>query len=179
MYRELQPLRQALSTELKAALPPAGPGIEPEDLLQTYLDRLTMYVGCDVADQTFALCAVDAAGEELGHLLHVPNNPCGFEQVWEWLERLRDHHRLRIILLSMETSGIYYWALWTFLAGHSNLARTLFPLPSSSGGCYSRQQPFRRFHFADKGVGSCIQDCLTCLRSPTEHDHVQVVTDTA
>ena len=46
------------------------------------------------------------------------------------------------------------------------------------GGCDSRQQPFRRFDLADKGVGSCIQDCLTCLRPPTEHDHVQVVTDT-
>ena len=53
MYRELQPLRQALSAELKAHLSPAGPGIDPEHLLQTYLDRLTMYVGCDVADQTF------------------------------------------------------------------------------------------------------------------------------
>jgi hypothetical protein len=39
MYRELQPLRQALSIELKANLPPAGPGLEPEHLLQAYLDR--------------------------------------------------------------------------------------------------------------------------------------------
>ena len=126
MYRELQPLRQALSAELKAALPPAGPGIEPELLLQTYLDRLTMFVGCDVADQTFALCAVDAAGEELGHLLNVPNNPSGFEQAWAWLERLRGQHRLRIVLVAMETSGIYYWAWWDFLAGRSNLARALY-----------------------------------------------------
>jgi hypothetical protein len=49
MYRELFPLRQALSVELKADLPPAGPGIDSEHLLQSYLDRLTMYVGCDVA----------------------------------------------------------------------------------------------------------------------------------
>jgi len=55
----------------------------------------------------------------------------------------------------------------------------LHPLPSSLGGCDSCQQPFRRLHLADKGIGSCIQDCLTCLRSPTEHDHVQVVTDAA
>ena len=55
MYRELKPLRQALSTELKASMPPAVPGVEPEQLLQTYLDRLTMYVGCDVADKTLTL----------------------------------------------------------------------------------------------------------------------------
>ena len=126
MYRELHPLRQALSAELKADLPPAGPGIEPQHLLQTYLDRLTMYVGCDVADQTFALFAVDAAGEELGHCLNVPNRPRGFEQAWEWLEGLRSQHHLRIIVLAMETSGIYYWAWWDFLAARPNLARVLY-----------------------------------------------------
>jgi hypothetical protein len=124
MYRELEPLRQALRAELKANLPPAGPGIEPEHLLQTYLDRLTLYVGCDVADQTFTLYAVDAAGEELGHLVDVSNHPVGFERAW--LENLRGQHHLRITLLAMETSGIYYWAWWDFLAGCANLARVLF-----------------------------------------------------
>jgi transposase len=126
MYRELQPLRQALSDELRANLPPAGPGIEPEYLLQTYLDRLTLNVGCDVADQSFTLYAEDASGEELGHLMDVPNHPQGFERAWNWLDNLRGHHHLRIILLGMETSGIYYWAWWDFLAGRPNLARVLF-----------------------------------------------------
>ena len=84
MYHELHPLRQALSAELKADLPPAGPGIGAEHLLQSYLDRLTMYIGSDVADQTWTLFAVDAAGEELGHLKDAPNNPSGFEQIWDW-----------------------------------------------------------------------------------------------
>ncbi|MDY7079822.1 MAG: hypothetical protein SXV54_23305 [Chloroflexota bacterium] len=43
MYRELQPLRQALSFELKADLSLVTPGIEPEHLLQTYLDLLTIH----------------------------------------------------------------------------------------------------------------------------------------
>jgi transposase len=126
MYRELNPLRQALSAELKAKLPPAVPGIDPEHLLQTYLDRLTMYAGCDVADQTFTLFVVDAAGDELAHFLNIPNNPQGFEQAWKWLENLRGHHRLRIILLAMESSGIYYWGWWDFLASCPNLARVLY-----------------------------------------------------
>jgi len=126
MYRELQPLRQALSVELKANLSPAEPGIDPEHLLQSYLDRLTMYVGCDVADQTFTLMALDAAGEELGHCLNVPNTPAGFERAWEWLEDLRSQGRLRIVLLAMETTGVYYWAWRDFLAGRPNLARVLY-----------------------------------------------------
>ena len=126
MYRELQPLRQALGAELEGTLPPAGPGIEPQHLLQSYLDRLTLSVGCDVADQTFTLFAVDAAGEELGHLLDVANTPHGFEQAWEWLEQLRCQHHLRIVQVALETSGIYYWAWWDFLAGRPNLARVLY-----------------------------------------------------
>jgi len=85
-----------------------------------------MYVGCDVADQTFALFAVDAAGEELGHRLDVLNHPPGFEQAWEWLEGLRCQHHLRIIVLAVESSGIYYWGWWDFLAARPNLARVLY-----------------------------------------------------
>jgi hypothetical protein len=126
MYRELKPLRQALSSELKASMPPAGPGVEPELLLQTYLDRLTMYVGCDVADKTLTLIALDADGEELRHFCDVPNTPDGFERIWKWMDGLRCQHHLRIILLALETSGIYYWAWWDFLADRPNLARVLY-----------------------------------------------------
>lgn len=65
MYRELQPLRLALSRELSASLPPSGTGINAEQLLQSYLDRLTLYIGCDMADQTFTLYAQNARGEEV------------------------------------------------------------------------------------------------------------------
>jgi len=125
MYRELLPLRQALSAELKANLSPAVPGIDSEHLLQSYLDRLTMYVGCDVADQILTLFAVDAAGDKLGHL-STANDPQGFEQLWDWLEDLCSRHSLRIMLLAMETTGVYYWACWDFLAQRPNLARVLY-----------------------------------------------------
>jgi len=107
MYRELLPLRQALSAKLKANLPPAQPGVDPELLLQSYLDRLTMCVGCDVADQTFTLMALNAAGEELGHILNAPNSPAEFEPAWEWLESLRCQHHMHIVLLlAIETTGV-------------------------------------------------------------------------
>lgn len=125
MYRGLFPLRQALSTELKANLSPAMPGIDSEHLLQSYLDRLTMYVGCDVADHILTLFAVDTAGDELGHL-STANDPPGFEQAWDWLEDLRSRHGLRIILLAIETTGVYHWACWDFLAQRPNLARVLY-----------------------------------------------------
>jgi hypothetical protein len=44
MYRELQPFREALSQALKTALFPAAAGVDPDKLLETYLDRLTTYL---------------------------------------------------------------------------------------------------------------------------------------
>jgi transposase len=126
MYRELQPLREALSAELRATLTPVSPGVDLEQLLQAYLDRLTMYVGCDVADQTFTLYAQNAGGEELGHQSELPNQPRGFERAWNWLEQLGSQHHLRIVLIAAETTGIFYWAWWDYLAGRPNLARVLY-----------------------------------------------------
>ena len=83
MYRELQPLRQALSTELKASLFPAVAGVDPNKLLETYLDRLTMYIGVDVADQTLTLIALDAGRETLGISRWMCQRP-------RWLSALRD-----------------------------------------------------------------------------------------
>jgi len=126
MYRELQPLRQALSSELKASLPAPGVGIDQEPLLQSYLDRLTLYIGCDVADQTFTLYAQTAGGDEISHRINIPNRTQGFQQAWSWLESLREQQHLRILLLAMETTGVYYWAWWDFLSGRPNLARVLY-----------------------------------------------------
>lgn len=125
MYRELDSLRQALRHELEGTLPPVT-GVEPDQLIQTYLDHLTLYVGLDVADQTVTLLALDATGQELGHLLAVPNTPPGFAQIGAWLERLRVQHHLRIIAIAGETTGVFYWALWDYLAQRPNLARVLY-----------------------------------------------------
>jgi transposase len=126
MYRELQPLRQALSQQLKADLFPAVAGVDANKLLETYLDRLTMYVGVDVADRTFTALAVDASGEVLGTLQGCPNSPQGFRRFMAWAETLRDKHGLRILAVACETAGIFYWALWDFLDHQPGLARVLY-----------------------------------------------------
>ena len=115
MYRELQPFREALSQELKASLFPAVAGVDPDKLLETYLDRLTMYTGVDVADQTFTALALDAGQEILGALEGCANEPDGFQRFLAWARPLRDQHGLRIIAVAGETTGVYYWALWDFL----------------------------------------------------------------
>ena len=33
------------------------------------------------------------------------------------MESLRQQQHLRILLLAMETTGVYYWAWWDFLSG--------------------------------------------------------------
>jgi transposase len=126
MYRELQPFREALSEELKASLFPAVAGVDPDKLLQTYLDRLTMYTGVDVADQTFTVLATDAGQEVIGSLEGCANEPNGFQRFITWVRDLRDQHDLRIIAVASETTGIYYWALWDFLGEQPDIARVLF-----------------------------------------------------
>ena len=126
MYRELQPFREALSRELKASLFPAAAGVDANKLLETYLDRLTMFTGVDVADQTFTSLALDAGREILGTIEGCPNEPAGFERFMAWARDLRDQHGLRIIAIAGETTGIYYWALWDFLGEQSDVARVLY-----------------------------------------------------
>ena len=126
MYRELQPCREALSRELKASLFPAVAGVDPSKLLETYLDRLTMFTGVDVADQTFTALALDAGREILGSLDGCPNEPAGFQTFLAWARALRDQHGLRIIAVAGETTGIYYWALWDSLGEQSDVARVLY-----------------------------------------------------
>jgi transposase len=125
MYRELHSLRQVLQHELKGTLPPL-PGVEPEQLLDTYLNQLTGYVGVDVADQTLTLLAINANQDELAHLLDVPNAPPGFARIGEWLERLRVDHHLRVLVVACEATGVFYWGLWDALAQCPNVARVLY-----------------------------------------------------
>ena len=125
MYRELDSLRHALREELKGTLPPL-PGVEPDKVLETYLNQLTLYVGLDVADRTVTLLAINANKEELGHLLDAPNTPKGYTQIGDWLETLRVQHHLRIIAIACETTGVFYWGVWDSLAQRPNVARVLF-----------------------------------------------------
>ena len=125
MYRELSSLRQVLQQELKDTLP-ALPGVESSQLLDTYLNQLTLYVGADVANQTVTLLALNANQDELAHLLEVPNMPAGYAQIGAWLEHVRVQHHLRVVVVACEATGVFYWGLWDFLAQRPNVARVLY-----------------------------------------------------
>jgi transposase len=125
MYRELQPLRQALSDELRATLP-AWPGLDPDKVLATYLDRLTLYVGLDVADASFTALALDAGRTMLGELRDCPNRPAGFARFRDWVEGLRVKANLRLVAVAAETTGVFYWAVWDYLSQQTAFARVLF-----------------------------------------------------
>ena len=125
MYRELHPLRQALATEVSATLPRL-PGIDPDKLLATYLDRLTLYVGVDVADASFTALALDAGREVLAELRRCPNRQAGFVRFQNWVETVQAQFNFRLVAVAAETTGVYYWALWDYLAQHSPFARVLF-----------------------------------------------------
>ena len=100
MYRELQPIRQTLSEDLRSSLLPGLPGIQSDKLIDTYLDQLTLFVGADVADLTLSLLAIDARTEELVSLPNVPNNSSDFRQITAWLEKLRGQHHVRMIAVA-------------------------------------------------------------------------------
>lgn len=125
MYRELHPLRQALAEELKATLPDL-PGIDPDKLLATYLDRLTLYVGLDVADASFTALALDTGRAVLGELRACPTQHRGFVRFRGWVETIQTKFNLRLVAVAAETTGVYYWALWDYLAQQSPFARVLF-----------------------------------------------------
>jgi transposase len=125
MYRELHPLRQTLATEVSATLPRL-PGVEPDKLLASYLDRLTLYIGLDVADASFTALALDAGREVWGDLRACPNRQAGFVRFQNWVEGLQAQFNLRLVTVAAETTGVYYWALWDYLAEASPFARVLF-----------------------------------------------------
>src|SRR4030065_2235334 len=95
MYRELHPLRQALANEVSASLPRL-PGIEPDKLLASYLDRLTLYVGVDVADASFTALALDTGRDVLAELRACPNQHAGFVRFQGWVESLQAKFNLRL-----------------------------------------------------------------------------------
>ena len=151
MYRELQPFREALSQELKASLFPTVAGVDPNKLLQTYLDRLTMYSDVEVADQNFTALALDAGKEILGWLEGCANDPDGFQPFVTWARALRDHDGWRIIAIAVETTGIHSPVHRTGSPGSSR------PVPASGFHLVTALFPENRWHSRFSGVCGIIE----------------------
>jgi len=125
-YRELLPLRQALKADLAPTLGANPARVTPEQFIEALLDRLTMYVGVDVANADLTAVAIDAAGQFLGALEKFPNTPQGFAQFKRWVQLLAQQHHLRISVVAAEATGIYYEALWDYLHAETDCARVLY-----------------------------------------------------
>jgi len=82
--------------------------------LASYLDRLTLYVGVDVADASFTALALDAGREVLGELRTCSNRHAGFVRFQSWVESLQAQFNLRLVAVAAETTGVYYWLCGLF-----------------------------------------------------------------
>ncbi|MFQ5874438.1 MAG: transposase [Dehalococcoidia bacterium] len=126
MYQELLPLRQSLQEELRATLPLDQAGVDPDKLLDAYLDQLTLYVGVDVANKTLTAVILDARGEVVDTLTGFANAPDGFERFRRWVERVKARLNARLVAVAREATGIYGEEFWLYLKARTDYARMMF-----------------------------------------------------
>lgn len=126
MYRELLPLYQSLKEELRATLPLDQMAVDPDKLLDAYIDRLILYVGVDTANKTLTAVATDARGQILDSLEDFASEPDGFERFRAWVEGLKVKHGARIVVVGAEAGGIFYEEFWLYLEDRTDYARVLY-----------------------------------------------------
>lgn len=126
MYQELLPLRQSLQEELRATLPLDLAGVDPDKLLDAYLDQLTLHVGVDVANKTLTAVITDTRGQIVDALTGFANAPNGFERFTRWVERVKVRRGARLVVVGREATGIYGQEFWLFLKARTDYARVLF-----------------------------------------------------
>ena len=71
-----------------------------------------MYVGIDVAKESFDLCILDSNGEPMAKRRKVPSSSNGFKELMDILHSTGDIARIRI---GMESTGIYHLSLLRYL----------------------------------------------------------------
>ena len=67
-----------------------------------------MYVGIDVAKESFDLCILDSSGEPIAKRRKVPSSSKGFKELMDILHSTGDIARIRT---GMESTGIYHLSL--------------------------------------------------------------------
>jgi transposase len=127
MYQELLPLQEKLAEELRETVASQRlPGMDPDKLLNAYIGQLTLYVGVDTANESLTAVVIDDTGEILDSLVDFANDPHGFEQFKNWLEKVRTQHKARIIVVGCECTGVYYEEFWHYLNKCTDYARVLY-----------------------------------------------------
>ena len=71
-----------------------------------------MYVGIDVANESFDLCILDFNGEQIAERRKVPSSSKGFKELMGVLHSTGDIAQIRI---GMESTGIYHLSLLRYL----------------------------------------------------------------
>ena len=92
MYRELTPLLAALRADLESTLPDVAGKVNPDRLLDAYVEQLILYIGVDIANDTATAVALDGRGEMLDSLVEFANEPVGFGRFKAWVDGLCSVH---------------------------------------------------------------------------------------
>lgn len=126
MYRELTPLLTDLRADLQSTLPDVTGKVNPDRLLDAYVEQLILYIGVDIANDTATAVALDGRGEMLDSLVEFANEPVGFGRFKAWVDGLCSVHSARVVVVAAECTGVYYEEFWRYLDQKTSFARVLF-----------------------------------------------------
>ena len=75
----------------------------------------TLIIGVDVASEIHYARAFDHRGVELGTTLKFSNDASGFQQLFVWVEEIRNRQKKEMIIVGMEPTGHYWFPLAGYL----------------------------------------------------------------
>jgi transposase len=125
MYQELAPKVEALAKNLHATLPLDLGQVDRSLVIKAMVQSLTLYVGVDVANLTFA-AVVNRDGNVLAELADFTSDPAGFARFVTAIEGIRRQEKAQIVLVSLEAAGVYYEEQVAYLKAHTDFACVLF-----------------------------------------------------
>jgi transposase len=126
MYRELTPLLADLRADLESTLPDLAGKVNPDRLLDAYVEQLILYIGVDIANDSATAVALDGRGEMLDSRAEFPNEPLGFSKFKAWVDGLCSVHGARVVAVAAECTGVYYEEFWRYLQQKTSYARVLY-----------------------------------------------------
>jgi transposase len=78
----------------------------------------TLVIGMDITNETQYSRAFDNRGIELGKILKFSNDIEGFQLMISWIEELKRKYHKQQVMVGMEPTGRYWFALVQYLKDH-------------------------------------------------------------